>query len=60
MGTNRISTDQATTAVHACNSLTDAELTFKENNPPKELQGSVAEEPSISNNVVSRNDHATS
>ncbi|KAI5386670.1 hypothetical protein KIW84_072993 [Lathyrus oleraceus] len=42
--TNRISTDQATTAVQACSSLTDAELTFKENNPPKELQGSVAKE----------------
>ncbi|KAI5435969.1 serine/threonine-protein kinase MPS1 [Lathyrus oleraceus] len=56
--TNRISTDQATTAVQACSSLTDAELTFKESNPPKELQGSVAKETSISNNVVSCNDHA--
>ncbi|CAI8585474.1 unnamed protein product [Vicia faba] len=54
--TNRLSTDQATTAVQACSSLTDAELTFKESNPPKELQGCVIKKTSTSNNVSCNGD----
>ncbi|XP_058744556.1 serine/threonine-protein kinase MPS1-like isoform X2 [Vicia villosa] len=57
--TNGISTDQATTAVQACSSLTNAELTFKESNPPKELQRCTVKETSISNNVSCNDDALT-
>lgn len=49
--TNIISTDQATTGVQACSSLTDAELTFKERNSCKEQQGCALKETIISNNA---------
>ncbi|KEH28018.1 Serine/Threonine kinase family protein [Medicago truncatula] len=49
--TNITSTDQATTGVQACSSLTDAELTFKERNSCKEQQGCALKETIISNNA---------
>nr|KYP44569.1 putative serine/threonine-protein kinase mps1 [Cajanus cajan] len=39
--TNRMSIDQVASAVQACTSLVDAELTFKQSNPYKDQQGYV-------------------
>ncbi|CAJ2648485.1 unnamed protein product [Trifolium pratense] len=57
--TTGISTDQAMTAVQACSSLTDAELTFKESNPSKEQQGCTLKETSISNHASYNDDVLT-
>ncbi|KAL2317764.1 hypothetical protein Fmac_031640 [Flemingia macrophylla] len=46
--TNRMSIDQVASAVQACTSLVDAELTFKPSNPSKEQQGCIFKETSIS------------
>ncbi|XP_029130948.1 probable serine/threonine-protein kinase mps1 isoform X2 [Cajanus cajan] len=46
--TNRMSIDQVASAVQACTSLVDAELTFKQSNPYKDQQGCMLKETSIS------------
>lgn len=61
-GTNGISTDQATSAVQACNLLTNAEAakpTFKESYPSKEQQGCVLKETSISKYGTCHDDVST-
>ncbi|XP_061351983.1 serine/threonine-protein kinase MPS1-like [Gastrolobium bilobum] len=45
--TNRMSIDQAASTVQVCNTLIDAELTFKESEPSKEQQGCILKETSI-------------
>ncbi|TKY56201.1 Serine/threonine-protein kinase mph1 [Spatholobus suberectus] len=54
--TNRMSIDQVASAVQACNSLIDAELTFNQSDLSKEQQGCMLKEASISKYTSCRND----